>query len=72
MVQDLEQIREARIKQALRDQFSNGHVHTCDALFMLEMLDRGLIGMDGFKFCEVIEAQLNRRICLKQIMREGI
>lgn len=61
-----EQIREARIRNALREQFRYGHVHRCDEVFMLEMLDRGLIGMDGFKFCEVIVAQTNRRIFLAQ------
>lgn len=62
---ELEQIREARIRSALRDQYRNGHVLRCDEEFMFEMLVRGMIGMDGFKFCEVIEAQRNRQIFLR-------
>lgn len=61
---DRYQIREARIGSALRYQFKNGRVPRCDDVFMIACLKRGLIGMDGFKFCEVGEAKRNRALML--------
>lgn len=65
-VKELAEILEARIKNALRYQFKHGSVPPCDAMFMFEMMNKGFVGMDGFKFCKVEEAKSNRIIFLKQ------
>lgn len=67
---DLLRMRESRIKKALRTQHRYGRIYDSDEYFMLEMLDLGLIGMDGFKFCEVIDAQRNRALMLEEIERK--
>ena len=66
---DQYQIREARIRSNLRQQFREGHVFRCDEVFMIACLKRGLIGMDGFKFCEVEEAKRNRALMVSELLK---
>jgi hypothetical protein len=51
-------------KQANEDPLTNN-----EALAAIRMVDAGLLGMDGFKFCTVSEAKENWRICHAKIWR---
>lgn len=48
-----------KIKKNLDFQFETGHVR--DEWFMFTMLEQGLVGMDGFKYCWPEVAKENRR-----------
>jgi hypothetical protein len=51
-------------KQANEDPLTNN-----EALAAIRMVDAGLLGMDGFKFCTVEEARENWRVCRRNFRR---
>lgn len=51
------------IRHALEDQFEDRLISPDRHRILIDLVDRGLLGMDGFKYCRVEEARDNWRRC---------
>ncbi len=53
----------AFIFRCLDDQFFGRDISSCDHKQLIKMVDAGLLGMDGFKYCTPEVAKENWRRC---------